>query len=96
MTRAYKKQDPVKRFLKHTERVGDCLLWRGRLRKGLGCFMDDNRSQSCRRWAWVNIGRNGLRDNEVVVMTCGQSTCVNADHMEVIQKGSQRSYYANR
>jgi hypothetical protein len=93
LTRQYKKQDPVERFLKHTESVDGCLLWTGQLRKGVGSFMDCYWSHSCRRWAWINIAKRDLRDNQVLVMSCGSATCVDTDHMEAIKKGSQRSYY---
>jgi hypothetical protein len=94
-----KYKGPIDRFWKHyyakTERVGDCIEWRGWFYSGMPHVKWEGKAQSLRRVIWrLAIGE--LADNQYIVTTCRNQYCVRQSHMMRISQEEFRSSYAHK
>jgi hypothetical protein len=69
------------RFWAKTERVGECLLWRGAVnRNGYGSFMLDGTSQTASRVAY-ELANGLVPDGLFVLHKCDNPLCVEPGHL---------------
>jgi hypothetical protein len=76
----YTEEQKLQAFWNKTERVGDCIEWRGALKssKDYGVFYDNNKGITAHRWIFIKL--NGYAP-EVVMHTCDNPPCVNPEHL---------------
>lgn len=79
------------RFMKMfdaAERVGDCILWRGRFTSGYGAICDaDGAQKGAHRVSW-EMFKGPIPDGMHVLHRCDNPPCVNPDHFFL---GDQRA-----
>lgn len=73
------------------EEDGDCLIWKLRVsgtNQPVYCFRVDGKhyGRHVRRLVWTASGGRELRPKEVVTPSCGNSKCLNPEHLGVSTK----------
>lgn len=77
-------------YWKRVERPADgtaCWVWRGEVRQPAGTGVWAKRATWL--WAWELAGRPAPAEGMAIRATCGTKTCVNPDHLALLQPGSQ-------
>ena len=93
MTRTYKKKTARWRFMQKVYyHSAGCWDWLGYKKEDQGQFMFEGKVWQARRWAWSFIASKPLPSSKNIVMTCNHISCVNPDHMKLVDKGTQGHY----
>lgn len=87
----------VERMMRRVEVHGTCWLFRGAVNsKGYGCVASGRKGKTILTHRLVVLHRDGeLADEMTVDHLCGERTCVNPDHLEVVTR-SENSRRGNR
>lgn len=79
-----KEMTPQERFLSNVKKEHSCWIWQGGMRTKYygGFWLEGNRWYAHR--ASFHIFNGGLKKNSVVHHKCGNSRCVNPEHLQTV------------
>lgn len=80
--------DPETRFWSRVKLLADgCLLWTGSAQgNGTGQFGANSMQSTAHRWAWYFVHGSMPDDGVVLAHICGNTWCINVDHLEETTK----------